>query len=42
MRVHALFGGGAKIKIFLWVAWIIYAASTLFLLWFGLSQGLRK
>ena len=42
MRVHALFGGGSKIKVFLWISWIIYAGATLFLLWLGLSEGQRE
>lgn len=29
-------------KLFLWIAWAIYAGATLFLLWLGLSEGQRE
>ena len=39
MRVHALFGGGTKMKAILWGAWSVYAILTLVLLGIGLSHG---
>ncbi|EJD06542.1 uncharacterized protein FOMMEDRAFT_17066 [Fomitiporia mediterranea MF3/22] len=39
MRVHALFGGGKRVKMMLWAAWIVYAVLTLILLSVGLSHG---
>ncbi|KAL5525730.1 hypothetical protein ACEPAG_7067 [Sanghuangporus baumii] len=39
MRVHALFGGGKRIKLLLWSSWIVYAILTMVLLGISLWHG---
>ncbi|OCB91683.1 hypothetical protein A7U60_g1034 [Sanghuangporus baumii] len=39
MRVHALFGGGKRIKLLLWSSWVVYVILTMILLGIALWHG---